>query len=57
MAGTNERQERRSVVDEDGWEPLTPERGPIGPYLVVFGVALVALPLIAFGLTYLLMSR
>jgi len=58
MPGTNERQQRRSsVVDEDGWEPLTPERGPLAPFMLMFGGALVVVPLIAFGITFLLMSR
>lgn len=53
MRGTNE---RRSVVD-DGWEPLEPERPPLGPILAVFAVAMVVLPICAFAVTYLLASR
>jgi hypothetical protein len=53
MPGTNE---RRSIV-EDGWEPMKPERGPLRPLLLWFAAALVVVPLAAFYLTYLLMSR
>jgi hypothetical protein len=56
MPGTNERNERKSVVD-DGWEPMKPERGPMTPLLLGFAVALVVVPLVAFFLTYQLMSR
>lgn len=57
MAGTNEREARQSVVDDDGWEPLKPERPPLLPFLVGAGIALVLVPLIAFAITYVLMSR
>jgi hypothetical protein len=53
MAGTNE---RRSVV-EDGWEPITPEKGRVAPLLIAFAVAMVVVPALAFYATYLLMSR
>jgi len=56
MAGTNERNERKSVVD-DGWEPMKPERGPMAPLLIGFAVAMVVVPLVAFFVTYQLMSR
>jgi len=54
MPGTNE---RRSVVDEDGWEPMKPTRARLGPMLAIFSVALVVVPLLAFYATYLLLSR
>jgi hypothetical protein len=57
MAGTNGRQGRQSVVDEDGWEPMRPERPPLKLFLAGAAVALVLVPLTVFGLTYLLMSR
>lgn len=53
MRGTNE---RSSIVD-DGWEPIKPERGQLVPLLVIFSVALVVIPLVAFFATYLLLSR
>ncbi|HEY6533412.1 MAG TPA: hypothetical protein VIY72_13980 [Acidimicrobiales bacterium] len=54
MAGTNER--RQSIVDED-WEPMKPS-GPSGMQLVlVFAVALVLVPAVAFLATYVLLSR
>lgn len=59
MPGTNERHERherKSVVD-DGWEPVKPERGPMAPLLIGFAVAMVVVPLVAFFVTYQLMSR
>jgi hypothetical protein len=54
MPGTNE---RRSIVDDDGWEPIKPERAPLRPLLIGFAVALIVVPLIAFYATYLLLSR
>ena len=54
MRGTNE---RHSIVDDDGWEPIKPERGPLAPLLIGFAVAFVVLPLAAFFFTYLLLSR
>ena len=54
MPGTNE---RRSIVDDDGWEPLKPERGPLRTLLIAVAVALVLVPLTVFYLTYLLLSR
>jgi hypothetical protein len=54
MPGTNE---RRSIVDDDGWEPMKPERGQLRPLLIGFAVALVVIPLLAFYGTYLLLSR
>lgn len=54
MAGTNE---RRSIIDEDGWEPIKPERTPVRPLLIAFAVAFVVVPLAAFYFTYLLLSR
>ena len=54
MPGTNE---RRSIVDDDGWEPLKPERGSLRPLFIGFAVALVLVPLAAFYFTYLLLSR
>jgi hypothetical protein len=56
MPGTNDRSERKSVVD-DGWEPIKPERGPMAPLLIGFAVAMVVVPLVAFFVTYQLMSR
>ena len=56
MPGTNDRKERKSVVD-DGWEPMKPERGPMAPLLIAFAIAMVVVPLVAFFLTYQLMSR
>lgn len=56
MAGTNERRERKSVVDE-GWEPITPEKPRVAPLLIGFAVAFVVVPLIAFYATYVLLSR
>ena len=54
MAGTDE---RRSVVCEDGWEPMKPTRARLGPMLAMFALALVVVPLVAFYATYLLLSR
>jgi hypothetical protein len=54
MPGTNE---RRSIVDDDGWEPIKPERGPLAPLLIGFAIALVVVPLLAFAATYYLLSR
>jgi hypothetical protein len=54
MAGTND---RRSIVDDDGWEPIRPERGPLAPLLIGFAIALVVVPLVAFFATYLLLAR
>jgi hypothetical protein len=54
MPGTNE---RRSIVDDDGWEPIKPQRTPLRPLLIGFAVALVVIPLLAFFLTYQLLSR
>lgn len=56
MAGTDERRERRSVVDE-GWEPLTPSRGSVWPLVLGAVVALVVVPLVVFFVSYLLASR
>jgi len=54
MPGTNE---RRSIVEDEGWEPITPERGPLRPLLIGFGIAIVLVPLVAFFATYLLLAR
>jgi hypothetical protein len=54
MAGTNE---RRSVVEGDDWEPMTPTRTRLGPLLIGFAVAMVVVPAVAFYATYLLLSR
>ena len=56
MAGTNERRERKSIVDE-GWEPITPERTALKPLLIGFAVAFLVVPVLAFAATYLLLSR
>jgi hypothetical protein len=54
MAGTNER--RKSIVD-DGWEPIRPEGPRPAHLLLLFGAALVVVPLVAFLVSYLLVSR
>ena len=49
MPGTNE---RRSVVDDDGWEPHQARaRARWRPLLIGFAVALVVVPLLAFFAT------
>jgi len=54
MPGTNE---RRSVVDEDGWEPMKPEHGRLGLMLGLFAAGMVVFPLLAFFCTYMLLAH
>jgi hypothetical protein len=54
MAGTNER--RKSVV-EDGWEPIQPEGSRLGQIVLLFGLAVIVIPLVAFAASYMLLSR